>query len=103
VVRRAINHKAHALTIEGFDRTRQTLAQMVRGWTARGWSEERVLNELQQIGNLVGDMHLMHARDLWNIMSLIPALKILIDSSMEQIHAIEAQTGREWYGRSSCR
>ena len=98
-LRQAINRKAHALTLEAFDRLRDTLTREAQAWAARGNSETDILLNLQHPAHTVGDLHLIHAADLWPITASVAGIQGLIDSAVDAIHTLEQQTGRPWYGR----
>ena len=100
-LRQAINRKAHALTLEAFDRLRDTLTREAESWAARGNSETDILLNLQHPAHTVGDLHLIHAADLWPITASVAGIHDLIESAVDAIHALEQQTGRQWYGRGS--
>jgi hypothetical protein len=98
-LQKAIRHKTQSLMLEGYDRTRKTISIRVRHWQKMGWSAEKIINELNMVGGCVGDLHLIQAADLYAITSTLSTLRILSESTMKDIHHLEAQTGRKWYGR----
>jgi hypothetical protein len=99
VLRQAINRKAHALSLESFDRIRDTLLARVRDYAARGDSEAAILERINHPSVLIGDMHLIQADDLWAATAWIASAKIAIEAAEQGIHKLEQQTGRQWYGR----
>lgn len=96
-LRRAINRKAHALSLDGFDRTRDRLAEIVSGWLARQWTERDALEELQKLGRVLGEYHFVHAEDLWMVTSRAMLLREGLDLVEHAILDLEKQTGRAWF------
>lgn len=96
-LRRAINRKAHALSLDGFDRTRDRLAEIVNGWLARQWTEQDALEELHKLGGVLGEYHLVHADDLWPVTSRAMLLREGLDLVANAIVDLEKQTGRAWF------
>lgn len=58
-----------------------------------------ILHQVGQLGGIIGDLHLIQTDDLWNVTAPIVEIKRLIDQALEDIHRLEAQTGRPWYQR----
>lgn len=96
-VRRAINRKAHALSLDGFDRTRERLAEIVSGWLARNWTEQDALEELHKLGGVLGEYHLVHAEDLWPVTSRAMLLREGLDLVADAVVQLEKATGRAWF------
>lgn len=100
-LQKAISHRTQSLMLEGYDRTRESIKLRVRGWQESGWSNERILTELEKVGGCIGDLHLIQSDDLYNVTSMLSILRIVTEGAMKGIHHLEAQTGRKWYGRSA--
>lgn len=96
-LRRAINRKAHGLSLEGFDRTRDRLAEIVSGWLDRHWTEQDALEELQKLGGVLGDYHFVHAEDLWPVTSRAMLLREGLDMVADAVVQLEKATGRAWF------
>lgn len=100
-LQKAISHRTQSLMLEGYDRTRESIKLRVRGWQESGWSNERILTELEKVGSCIGDLHLIQSDDLYNVTSMLSILRVVTEGAMKGIHHLEVQTGRKWYGRSA--
>lgn len=96
-MRRAINRKAHALSLDGFDRTRDRLAEIVTVWLERQWTEQDVIEELQKLGGVLGEYHLVHADDLWPVTSRAMLLRDGLNLVADAVVELEKATGRAWF------
>ena len=96
-LRRAINRKAHALSLDGFDRTRDRLAEIVSDWLARRWTEQDALEEMQKLGGVLGEFHFVHAEDLWPVTSRAMLLREQLDLVADAVVELEQKTGRAWF------
>ena len=96
-MRRAINRKAHALSLDGFDRTRDRLAEIVGVWLERQWTEQDAIEELQKLGGVLGEYHLVHAEDLWPVTSRAMLLREGLALVADAVVQLEKATGRAWF------
>jgi hypothetical protein len=87
-VQDAIDHKAHLLSVQSFERIRAALAELAR-------------KRLEQGTPQISDMHLIQADDLWPLTSTMAnlafALSMVMDAPMDALHRLEARTGRRWW------
>ena len=99
----AIDHKAHLLSVQSFERIRAALAELAREHLREGEPVAKVIKRLEQGTPQIGDMHLIQADDLWPLTSTMAnlafALSIVMEAPMDALHRLEARTGRRWYNR----
>lgn len=98
-LRTAINRKAQALSMQGYESIRTRLTDWVRAW-AEGGGEDYALNNLEKHTSQAGEMVFVNAETLWKVTAGIRGVQIMLEGSVEHIRNLEKETGRKWYGRS---
>ena len=98
-LRTAINRKAQALSMQGYESIRTRLTDWVRAW-AEGGGEDYALNNLEKHTSQAGEMVFVNAETLWKVTANIRGLQIMTEGAVEHIRNLEKETGRKWYGRS---
>ena len=98
-LRKAIERHAYALTVEGFDRTRDSLEQYVRNFIDRGWTEEKILKEVQQMGGILGDLKVVTVEELWDLCQNMSMAMMVMEKVMGQVRRLEEKVGHELYTR----
>ena len=98
-VRRAIDRKAHALSLRAFEYNRDYLEKWVR--KHQDWDPELALERIHALDLDLdhGQYVAINVQHLWDVTSRIMAAKVVIESVVSEIHKLEQSTGREWYGR----
>ncbi|RLJ20863.1 hypothetical protein DJ031_04525 [bacterium endosymbiont of Escarpia laminata] len=97
-LRAAINRKAHALSLRGYDAIRAKLETWVKMWAKSG-SEAHALEKLETFDGQAGEMVFVNAETLWSITAGLAAAKAMHDHDIAMVRVLENETGRNWYGR----
>ena len=98
-LRKAIERHAYTLTIEGFDRTRDSLEKHVRNFLDQGWTEEKVLKDLHQMGGILGDLKVVTVEELWDLCQNMSMAMLVMEKVMGQVRGLEEKVGHELYSR----
>ena len=95
-VRRAIERKAHALSLRAFEYNRDYLEKWVRNHEG---DPQRQLDCVHALDLNHGQHVLVNKQTLWAICNCMMGLPKFFDVVADNIHHLEEESGREWYGR----
>jgi len=98
-LRSAINRKAHALSLQGYDSIRSRLTKWVEQWNReRGEQQARAM--LEDYNGKAGEMVFVNAEALWRICAGIGINHVGAEHSMDMVRELEEETGRVWQNRT---
>lgn len=94
-----MNRLAYAWGQQAGERNRAYLESSVRRWLAEGKTEEQVLDALNHLESGAGGYVVVDRQALFRITGRITSLEQTFRQAMGDIHALESQTGLQWYMR----
>jgi prophage antirepressor-like protein len=95
-LRRAINQRAHAMTLRQYETIRQ---QIVDGLAAfgKGKSVEEQIAMVDTLDIPGGSLVVLHESELWPVTAYASVAHRATSETMRSIHKLEEATGRKWY------
>ncbi|MBK1655490.1 phage antirepressor N-terminal domain-containing protein [Allochromatium vinosum] len=98
----AIERRAYTLSLSHYTGLRDDLMAAVRHQAERYPHDvQRLEQYVEQAGTPESDLVVVHRDDLWRLTSGIACAELLQRRLMADLQALEAATGRLWYGRES--
>jgi len=97
-LKRAINQRAHSLSIRQFDEIREKLRRAVKK-CGQGKTIEGILSMIRGIEVTDSGYYILRRGDFRGMTSRCAASFIMLEGVMDSIHKLEAETGAELYGR----
>lgn len=97
-LRSAINRKAHALSLQGYDTIRNRLTKWVEQWNRDG-GERQAMQKLNDYNGKAGEMVFINAEALWNICAGIGINHVGAEHAMAMVRQLEEETGQKWQNR----
>jgi len=95
---RAINQRAHSLSLRQFDDIRAELRRVVKKYGA-GKTQEEILAMVRGIELTDSGFYIVRRGDFRHMTSRCAVAHMMSEDIMETIHKLEAETGAELYGR----
>jgi len=95
-VSQAVNRKAHALSLQAFEKNREYLEQYVRKYPD---DPRQQLDCVHALDLHDGQHVLVSTQTLWGLCATLSILEVLADTVKARIAPLEKDTGRQWYGR----
>jgi len=97
-LKRAINQRAHSLSLRQFDNIRGELRRIVKKH-GKGKTKEEILSMVRTIETTDSGFYILRRGDLRGMTSRCAASHMMSEAVIEYIHKLEAETGAELYGR----
>ena len=103
--KKAINRKAHALSLRQYDAIRERLTEMAEAELRAepGLSDDRLARRIQRYHTAEGEAEwlLVHYDQLYTLTCYVEAMRALHQGAMDAVHKLEETTGKPLYGRAA--